>query len=258
MLNLKEIFKKSIKIIKSEGFSFFLKKAFNFVLNRWYQTKLRLRKERYIKKINRFNSSEINEILNFAFFGLHGLIKPMQIESEFKKLLKIFKENRPKMILEIGTANGGALFCFSKQAADNATIISIDLPRGKFGGGYPKWKIPIYQAFKKQNQKLFLLREDSHKKETLERVKAILNGEKMDFLFIDGDHTYEGVKKDFEMYGSLVRKGGVIAFHDIVLHPSETECEVIKYWNKIKNRYKFIEIIANPNQNWAGIGVIYK
>jgi hypothetical protein len=30
----------------------------------------------------------------------------------------------------------------------------------------------------------------------------------VDFLFIDGDHTYEGVKKDFEMYSPLVRREG--------------------------------------------------
>jgi len=41
-------------------------------------------------------------------------------------------------------------------------------------------------------------------------VKKILAGRQVDFLFIDGDHSYEGVKKDFEMYSSLVRKGGVV------------------------------------------------
>lgn len=79
----------------------------------------------------------------------------------------------------------------------------------------------------------------------------------MDFLFIDGDHTYEGVKKDFEMYSSLVRRGGLIAFHDIVPHPLETGCEVNKFWNEIKYFYKYIEIVRDWNQGWAGIGVLY-
>jgi predicted O-methyltransferase YrrM len=43
-----------------------------------------------------------------------------------------------------------------------------------------------------------------------------LKDNKVDFLFIDADHSYEGVKKDFEMYSPLVRKGGIIAFHDII------------------------------------------
>jgi predicted O-methyltransferase YrrM len=57
---------------------------------------------------------------------------------------------------------------------------------------------------------------------TLEEVKRILGGEKADFLFIDGDYTYEGVKRDL-MYSPLVREGGIIAFHDICPHPPETK-----------------------------------
>ncbi|MEO0196406.1 MAG: class I SAM-dependent methyltransferase [candidate division WOR-3 bacterium] len=44
----------------------------------------------------------------------------------------------------------------------------------------------------------------------------MLGNSKLDFLFIEGNHSYEGVKMDFEMYFPLVRKGGIIAFHDIV------------------------------------------
>jgi predicted O-methyltransferase YrrM len=50
----------------------------------------------------------------------------------------------------------------------------------------------------------------------LRKIEGILKGRKVDFLFIDADHSYEGVKKDFEMYSPLVRKGGIIAFHDII------------------------------------------
>jgi predicted O-methyltransferase YrrM len=89
-------------------------------------------------------------------------------------------------------------------------------------------------------------------------VKKILNGNQLDFLFIDGDHSYEGVKKDFEMYSPLVRKGGIIAFHDIVGHSLETGCEVEKLWKEIKNGFNFKELIKDINQNWAGIGVLIK
>lgn len=35
-----------------------------------------------------------------------------------------------------------------------------------------------------------------------------------DLLFIDADHTYEGVKADHERYAPLVASGGIVAFHD--------------------------------------------
>lgn len=36
----------------------------------------------------------------------------------------------------------------------------------------------------------------------------------MDFIFIDGDHTYEAVRTDYELYFPKIKKGGLIFFHD--------------------------------------------
>jgi len=146
--------------------------------------------------------------------------------------------NRYEGVLEIGTACGGTLFLFSHVASEDATIISIDLPGGKFGGGYRKWREPLYRSFALLGQQIYLLREDSHKTETLEQVESILQGRKVDFLFIDGDHTYEGVKKDFEMYSPLVGQGGMIAFHDIVPGPVKNVGGVPEFWRKVKDNYE--------------------
>jgi hypothetical protein len=37
---------------------------------------------------------------------------------------------------------------------------------------------------------------------------------KIDYLHIDADHTYEGVKKDFELYSALLNENGIISIHD--------------------------------------------
>ena len=37
---------------------------------------------------------------------------------------------------------------------------------------------------------------------------------KIDYLHIDADHTFEGVKKDFELYSQRMNKGGIITVHD--------------------------------------------
>ncbi len=36
----------------------------------------------------------------------------------------------------------------------------------------------------------------------------------VDFIFIDGDHSYEGVKTDFDLWFPKLKQGGVIVFHD--------------------------------------------
>lgn len=45
---------------------------------------------------------------------------------------------------------------------------------------------------------------------------------KIDFLFIDGDHSYEGVKKDFELYSKILSDNGVIVLHDTDLNFEKT------------------------------------
>lgn len=42
----------------------------------------------------------------------------------------------------------------------------------------------------------------------------VLQDIKIDFLFIDGDHTHEGVKKDFDLYSKLLSENGLIIIHD--------------------------------------------
>jgi len=54
-------------------------------------------------------------------------------------------------------------------------------------------------------------------KETSERAFYdffIMQDIKIDFLFIDGDHSYDGVSKDFNLYSTIMEKNGIIAIHD--------------------------------------------
>ncbi len=197
------------------------------------------------------------KIIHFALSN-YG-IRSAQIESELLAFAKFVRDLKPKMVMEIGTCNGGTLLVLCRMADPEATIISVDLPHwmgGKYGGGYRSFQVPILRMFPTGRQTLHLLQTDSHRVETRERVSSLLGARKLDLLFIDGDHTYAGVRTDFQLYSPFVRKGGIVAFHDIALHPQEAGCEVDKLWNEVKNQYRWSEIIENPNQGWAGIGTI--
>ncbi len=180
----------------------------------------------------------VNLAFNYKFKHMGRIIdiKPMQIYSEILEFSKIVYRVKPKYILEIRTANGGTLFILSRLASRNATIISIDLPGGAFGGGYAFWRTPLYKAFKKSKQKLYLLRTNSHSREAVEKIKNILGGNKLDLIFIDGDHSYEGVKMDYEMYTPLVKPGGIIALHDIVPGPENRVGRVPLFWRELKKK----------------------
>ena len=253
---------RGLKILHEEGIEKFIKKALSYVFRRSVESFLGYVLSPLIVRKFRSSVHNINNIyyaLDFAFsFQAFGAsIKPSQVKDEIAKLLEIVAELKPKVVLEIGTAGGGTLFLFTRIADPEAKIISIDLPGGPFGGGYPKWKIPLYLSFSKCSQKLHLIRRSSHELQTLEEVKGILGAEKVDFLFIDGDHSYEGVRKDFEMYSPLVGKGGIIAFHDIVPGPPENVGGVPRFWNEIKHDFNCREIVSDWRQGGYGIGVLY-
>jgi len=202
-------------------------------------------------KIRRLDQHySLDKLVDIALTMCFGLIEPAQARYEISELLKILDKAKPKVILEIGTLEGGTLFLFARTAPRDAIIISVDLPPARF---LFKLRAPLYKTFVSGNQQLHLIKESSHDKITLEKVKNILKGRKIDFLFIDGDHTYEGVKEDFEMYAPLVRQNGMIAFHDIIL---QSDCEVNRFWDEIKPKYKHLEIVEDRKQNKIGIGLI--
>lgn len=206
-------------------------------------------------------NGDVEAALDLVFgFDLAGIrIAPMQERSEIRSLLELVRDARPRVVLEIGTARGGTLFLWSRVAAPDALLVSVDLPDGEFGGGYPAWRAPLYRAFAHDAQRLELLRADSHSEETRDRVRDLVGGDGVDFLFIDGDHTYDGVKRDFELYAPLVRAGGLVALHDIVPQGSSDEFlvgEVPQFWAELRATHETRELVADWAQGRFGIGVV--
>jgi predicted O-methyltransferase YrrM len=187
----------------------------------------------------------------FALRFRHGEISiaPAQVRSEIEALLRLLEELRPETVLEVGTARGGTLFLFTRVASDDAALVSIDLALGAS-------RRRLYRTFAKRNQTIKTIRADSHDPATATAVERCLDGRPVDFLFIDGDHSYDGVKADFMMYSRLVREGGCIAFHDIVPGRGESASGVPRLWNELSPFHHSREFVADWDQGWAGIGVL--
>lgn len=60
-----------------------------------------------------------------------------------------------------------------------------------------------------------------------------LGGRAIDLLYIDGDHMYPAVKRDWELYSPLVRPGGIIVLHDAVIEDNDT-VEVYQFYREIR------------------------
>jgi len=74
---------------------------------------------------------------------------------------------------------------------------------------------------------------DSHDPATVKVLEDKLNGRKIDLLFIDGDHRYEAVKKDWELYSPLTSH--LIALHDL-LCDNEESVQVSRFWDELKTQ----------------------
>ena len=200
------------------------------------------------------DEATVDRLANFCF---QYPIGPQQVPEELTGLFEMVRKLQPRRALEIGTYTGGTFFMTCRVADPNATLISVDLPGGRFGRGYVWPRKFVYRRFAKGEQELHCLRRNSHDHRTFDLVRSLLGNQPLDFLFVDGDHTYGGVRSDFEMYSPLVRKGGIVAFHDIVKHPPHLDCNVDRFWKEIRPGYQHVEIIKDPLQGWAGIGVLH-
>lgn len=195
----------------------------------------------------------------FEFHKTTDVFKSNQKRNEILPLLELLKQLNPKTIIEIGTHRGGTLFLFSQIADPSAVVISVDYqyPSEEYRKTLPK--------LARKNQRIYCVQGDSHDSATLDRVKEILGSRSVDFLFIDGDHTYEGVKQDFYGYSDLVKEKGIIAFHDInpdnfIRYGRKTNSYVggvPNFWKEVTESCEnYQEFIEDINQDGYGIGVI--
>jgi cephalosporin hydroxylase len=174
----------------------------------------------------------------------------MQNAASISKIIDIaIKRNATKeqvVFVEIGVHMGGSFFligeCF-QQANKKVFGIGIDIFDQKYHKTTKMLPDKAVEALS-PSFPYVLIQGNSHEAEVLEQLKKHLDGRKIDFLFIDGDHTPNGCMKDYRMYGPLVRPGGVIAFDDINNRPKDT-------WRKIKEETK------KNSEGFGGMGVVY-
>jgi predicted O-methyltransferase YrrM len=208
------------------------------------------------RKIKRLPADmSLEQIVDFALSD--RAIRIQQVPSEIMELARLVDDLKPRTIVEIGTSRGGSLFIWSRLAPAGTKIISIDMPGSGWGEAYTAQHVELFKLFPANGQKLHVLTADSHALETRAQVEALLGGTPIDLLFIDGDHSYEGVKKDFELFYPLVAPSGMIAFHDIAESTRFPDCKAKIYWDEIKQKFQHREIIADRNQGYCGIGVLW-
>lgn len=183
-------------------------------------------------------SVQVSRVIAKAAIG-HGACQKID---ELAELIDMLIDFKPEVIVELGVFAGGTLYAW-QRVAPNPTVIGIDMMQ-EAPDGSPR----------DEHGAIGIL-GNTHDPATVDALVEALDGRLIDFLFIDGDHSYEGVRQDYEMYSRLVRPGGLIGFHDIVTHQYQLGCEVVKLWCEIKDE-SAVEIVSSEGDHWGGIGVL--
>lgn len=203
-------------------------------------------------------------------------VTALQHREELEAFLRFLQTIDPETVLEIGTFQGGTLWVWTRALDSVRRVTCIDKP--VWNEMIHQRRRELYPTFS-ADVEIELLFGDSHAESTYEEATRFVD-ESVDFLFIDGDHSYEGVKQDFEMYRHLVGDDGIIAFHDIKRHATNQREKTTRlrriedlrerhvtvgrqrwngvstFWEEIRDEYTTREFLSHPEQMGAGIGIV--
>ena len=169
-----------------------------------------------------------------------------QVKMEIYKFIDVLlKQKKVKNCLEIGLgAYGSTHFLWRLMFEKIITIEHQKYRVFRFTENMNKF----HNKFVFNDLKSRFIFDLSHDTSSVEKVDKLLNGEKLDLLFIDGDHTYKSVLCDWLLYKNFVAKGGIIAFHDCVANYDGYG--VPKFLKKIKlfdSKIKLKKIVYSKN-----------
>lgn len=122
------------------------------------------------------------------------------------------KLSEGKRVLEIGSYCGRSTICIAQTASK---VVAVDY----FDGRATPEQRDTSETFNKSLKKYGV-----YDKVTTCHPEAELPPGKFGFVFIDGDHSYEAVRRDIDRAASVLTEDGLIAFHDYRLEPDEKGC----------------------------------
>ena len=189
-------------------------------------------------------------------------------------LATLFIFLQPIVIMEAGVAQAGTLAAWCQLAPPDATIIALDrclddarprpgdpvhssiyngpLKSTSEGGG-------IYHL-KKKGQIMIGVNGWTHDPAVQEKVRSVLSGRTIDFLFHDVSHSARMTREDMVWMWPLISPGGVLALHDIQpsAHP---DCDKNQAWREMVDTLDYTaryEFCGNRYDDSMGVGVLIK
>jgi len=176
---------------------------------------------------------------------------------ELEILAQIARMEGCRFYLEIGSRFGISLDRIARAMPVGSRIVSIDLPGGAWGHKDSHSQLEeVCGALRASGYDVHLHLGDSTDPEIIEAVRAL---GPYGLCYIDGDHRYEGVEKDWLNYGPMCR---LVSFDDIWTDRKKKfddgfiHAGVFRLWSEIRKGKRYLEI-AGTEKRTQGIGVLW-
>lgn len=147
----------------------------------------------------------------------------------------LVEQLKPNVIVELGTHTGNSFTAFcqaSKDYSPNTKVYAIDTWKGDEHAGY--YDEQIFEDLNAYISEHFSRIGNMIRKDFNDAVYDF-DDNSIDVLHIDGLHTYEAVKNDFETWLPKMKSNGIILFHDI--DAKLDGFEVFRYWGELKKTF---------------------
>ena len=164
----------------------------------------------------------------------------------------LMKAQRPRTLVELGTHSGNSYFAFCQAMAafcPEGRAYAVDSWVGdEHAGGYGEDVFADVTAFNTEHYRAFstLLRT------TFEAARRYFADASVDVLHIDGMHTYEAVRADFETWQSALSPSAVVVFHDTNVR--ERDFGVWRFWQEVAQRFPAFEFDHSNGLGVLGVG----
>lgn len=165
---------------------------------------------------------------------------------EFGWAWEFIARTEPASVLEIGSLFGGTLWYWS-QLPTIERLVSVDQVTD-----YAPLRDDVLVA--RGQWAFWFAGVDFHSLTGNSRTTKMIDGARalgpFDVAFIDGDHSYDGVRADFEAYSPMVRPGGLVGFHDTIPNGDRHEPGVVRFVGELKARQPWVEFFDHD-----GVGI---
>jgi GT2 family glycosyltransferase len=180
-------------------------------------------------------SNSLHDLLKIASFKPESLKEPDAWCGHIPFAAWLMKTLQPDTFVELGTHTGNSYFAFcqaAKEAELNTKCFAVDTWAGDEHAGF--YDDSIFSDVFNHNQSNYA-EFSSLLRMTFDEALAKFDDGSIDLLHIDGLHTYEAVKHDFESWLPKLRRGAVVLFHDTQVR--DRGFGVWRLWEELKQEY---------------------